>query len=178
MIELISPYVHYYNRGVNKAAIFFSELNYEYLVGTLYKYLLDYQIEMVAYCLMPNHYHILLKHEKALDGSRYIQRVFNAYTQAVNRQNNRVGTLFQGNVKKRYIEDDQYLAETILYIHFNPVSSRLRKSPEDWLYSDYREWIGYKKSARNVIGEREQIFGSANDYLELMSMEIGKLKDQ
>ena len=178
MIELISPYVHYYNRGVNKAAIFFSELNYEYLVGTLYKYLFDYQIELIAYCLMPNHYHILLKHEKALDGLRYIQRVFNSYTQAVNKQNDRVGTMFQGNVKKRFIEDEKYLAETIRYIHFNPVSSRLCKSPEDWLYSDYREWIGRKNSSRNVIEEREQIFGSATDYIELINMEIGKLNDQ
>lgn len=177
MIELISPYVHYYNRGVNKAEIFFSESNYEYLIRTLYKFLPDYQIELIAYCLMPNHYHILLKHEKPLEGSRFIQRVFNAYTQAVNKQTGRVGTLFQGNVKKRFIEEDEYLAETICYIHFNPISSRLCKSPEGWLYSDYSEGIGLRNSRRNVVEVREQIFGSANNYIELMSMEIGKLKE-
>jgi hypothetical protein len=63
------------------------------------------------------------------------------------------------------------LAETIRYIHFNPVKARICRRPEDWQHSDYCEWIEVRKSSRNVAGEREQVFGSAKDYFELMSIE-------
>jgi putative transposase len=176
MIELASPYIHYYNRGVNKADIIFGKQQYDYLIQTFYRFLVGYQLELIAYCLMPNHYHIVLKHEEALEGSKFIQRVFNSFTQAVNRQFDRVGTLFQGSVKKRFIEDEEYLATTIMYIHLNPVKSRFCNRPEDWIYSDYAEWIGLKKSIRNVVSERELLFGSAYDYSELIKMEIESLR--
>jgi putative transposase len=172
MIEPASPYVHYYNRGVNKDIIFFSPLQYEFLIQTLYRFLPNYRLELIAYCLMPNHYHILLRHDDLKEGSKYIQRVFNTFTQAVNHQVSRVGTLFQGNVKKRFVEDDGYLAAVIMYIHLNPVKSGLCNNPEEWLYSDYREWIGLKSSIRNIASERKQIFGSVEDYLDLINLEI------
>jgi putative transposase len=172
MDELVLPYVHYYNRGVNKAEVFFNKGQYEFLGQTFYRFLPIYDLELIAYCLMPNHYHILLKHEDALEGSKFIQRVFNTYTQAVNKQVDRVGTLFQGNVKKRFIEVDNYLETIIMYVHLNPVKSQLCHRPKDWLYSDYREWVGLKKSPRNVILEREKIFGSAIGYSEMINAEI------
>lgn len=100
MIESLSPYVHYYNRGVNKEDIFFDKSQYEFLIQTFYRFLPHYNLELIAYCLMPNHYHVLLKHDDPHEGSKFIQRIFNSYTQSVNRQVSRVGTLFQGNVKK------------------------------------------------------------------------------
>lgn len=172
MEEPASPYVHYYNRGVNKEAIFFSPLQYEYLIQTLYRFLPNYHLQLIAYCLMPNHYHILLKHNDHKEGSKYIQRVFNTYTQAVNHQVSRVGTLFQGSVKKRFVEDDGYLATVIIYIHLNPVKSGLCNKPEQWLYSDYLEWIGLKSTIRNIETERKQIFGDIKSYVEMMNLEI------
>lgn len=172
MIEPASPYVHYYNRGVNKDIIFFGPLQYEFLIQTLYRFLPNYHLKLIAYCFMPNHYHILLKHDELTEGSKYIQRVFNTYTQAVNHQISRVGTLFQGNVKKRVIEDDGYLATAIMYIHLNPVKSGLCNKPELWHYSDYSEWVGLKSSIRNIASERKEIFGSIEDYKDLINLEI------
>jgi putative transposase len=172
MIEPASPYVHYYNRGVNKEEIFFSPLQYEFLIQTLYRFIPNYHLELIAYCLMPNHYHILLRHNDLKEGSKYIQRVFNTFTQAVNHQVSRVGTLFQGNVKKQFVEDDGYLSTVIMYMHLNPVKSGLCNNPEEWLYSDYREWVGQKSTIRNIASERKQIFGSVEDYLDLINLEI------
>jgi len=172
MIEPASPYVHYYNRGVNKDVIFFALENYVFLIAKMLEFIKDYQVELIAYCLMPNHYHILLKHENPLEGSNLIQRIFNCYTQAINKKYSRVGTLFQGNVKKRIIEDDDYLAETIKYIHLNPVKANLCLRPEEWEYSDYRLWIGLKETSRNIAIERDNIFGSARDYAELINLEF------
>jgi len=112
MVEPASPYVHYYNRGVNKELIFFTPENYVYLIGKMTEYIKNYQVDLIAYCMMPNHYHILLKHENPIEGSNIIQRLFNRYTQSINKRYSRVGRLFQGNVKKRFIEDNNYLVET------------------------------------------------------------------
>lgn len=172
MDELVSPYVHYYNRGVIKEAIFFSPENYEYLITKISEFIKNYQVELVAYCLMPNHYHILLKHKDSINGSRFIQRLFNSYTQAVNKKYSRVGTLFQGNVKKRIIEEDDYLIKTIKYIHLNPVKANLCQRPENWEYSDYREWIGIIETSRNIALERDIMFGSSKEYAELINLEL------
>ena len=172
MIESTSPYVHYYNRGVNKEIIFFAPENYLFLLAKMSEYIKDYEVELIAYCLMPNHYHILLKHENHVEGSSLIQRIFNSYTQAINKKYSRVGTLFQGSVKKRIIEDDDYLAETIKYIHLNPVKAGLCQKPENWEFSDYREWVETIRSSRSKALERDNIFGSASDYAEIMSLEF------
>lgn len=172
MVELVSPYVHHYNRGVNKEDIFFTSDNYLFLIGKLTDYIKDYQIELIAFCLMPNHFHILLKHENPNEGSKLIQRLFNCYTQAITKRYSRVGTLFQGNVKKRFVEDDDYLAETIKYIHLNPVKAGLCDKPEKWGFSDYREWIDLDETLRNIAFERDNIFGSAKDYAELINLEV------
>lgn len=172
MVELVTPYVHYFNRGVNKEAIFFSNDGYDYLLRLVFRFLPYYPIELVAYCLMPNHYHLLLKVDTLLDGSRYIQRVFNACTQGVNKQVGRVGTLFQGNVKKRFIENDDYLRETIKYIHLNPLKSDLVQRAEEWKFSDYREWIGLQQSSRSVSQNCISLFGSMVDYKNWLQAEI------
>ena len=65
--------------------------------------------------------------------------------------------------------------DTISYIHLNPVKSGLCTKPEEWLFSDYTEWIGTKKSARNIAFERESIFGSIDNYIELINMKIQDL---
>jgi len=172
MIEPASSYVHYYNREVNKDIIFFAPENYFFLLAKISDFIKDYQVELVAYCLMPNHYHILLKHENPIEGYRLIQRLFNSYTQAINKKYSRVGTLFQGSVKKRIIEDDDYLVETIKYIHLNPVKANLCQKPEYWEYSDYRNWVGIIETSRNITIERDNIFGSAMDYMEIINSEI------
>jgi putative transposase len=172
MIDSTSPYIHYYNRGVNKDIIFFAPENYVFLLAKMSEYIKDYQVELVAYCLMPNHYHILLKHENPVEGSSLIQRIFNSYTQAINKKYSRIGTLFQGNVKKRIIEDDDYLTQTIKYIHLNPVKAGLCQKPENWEFSDYQEWIGLKETSRSIASERDNIFGSASGYAELINLEF------
>jgi len=171
-MDVESPYVHYYNRGVNRARIFFINENYDYLIKLLHKYLVYYQVELMAYCLMPNHYHILLKHESPLEGSRFIQRTFNSYTQSVNKQQSRVGTLFQGNVKKRIIDAEDYLVECILYIHLNPVKKGYCTHPRDWKYSDFSEWVGLRQGTRNVDKICAEVFGSVENYQEMIDIEL------
>jgi putative transposase len=166
---LDSLYLHYFNRGVNRAAIVFDEENYLYLINVMHRFLPLYKIELVAYCLMPNHYHILLEEYEPKQASRFIQRVFNSYTQAINARYSRVGTLFQGSVKHKVIPSLADLASVVGYIHQNPVAAGLVKDASQWLYSDYNEWAGKVGSSRKIVQYRELLFGHANEYIEFVN---------
>ncbi len=71
-----------------------------------------------------------------------MQRLFNGYVQAFNRQQGHSGTLFEGRAKSIEVDDEQYAIYLYRYIHLNPVVAGLVNRPEDWPYSNYLEWIG------------------------------------
>lgn len=140
-------YYHIYNRGAGRGKIFFQQGNYEYLLRLVVKYYQTYGVTIIVYCLMPNHYHFLLRQETDQPLSRFINVLFNAYVQALNLQQGRTGTLFEGRFRYKRVDDWKYLSHLCRYIHRNPVRAKLVSCPEDWLYSNYREWVGLRDSA-------------------------------
>lgn len=90
---------------------------------------------------MPNHYHFLLVQESDIPVSKFINVLFNTYTQSINRWHNRKGTLFEGRFKHILVDDDTYLMQLCRYIHLNPVKAGLVQSPGNWPYSDYLKWV-------------------------------------
>jgi putative transposase len=157
-------YYHVFNRGVNKEPIFFNVGNYEYCVHLLKKYLDEYAVTMIAFCLMPNHYHLLLRQNGSKPPSSYINIVFNAFVQAVNKQQERVGALFGSRFKHSWIDREEYLIHLCRYIHLNPVKAGLVSRPEDWAYSDYSEWIGGRIKSFSVNVFFDEQFGSPEVY--------------
>jgi len=137
-------YYHIYNRGVGKGKIFFNDRNYEYLLRLVKQYYQKHGATVIAYCLMPNHYHFLLRQETDKPLSKFIGVLFNAYVQALNLQQERTGTLFESRFKHKCVDKWEYLMMLCRYIHLNPVKARLVSCPEDWAYSNYREWIGWR----------------------------------
>jgi putative transposase len=137
-------YYHIYNRGVNHQKIFGGRENYLFLLVKFKKYIPNYDLTMIAYCLMPNHYHFLIRANKDDQLSPFLQILFNCYTQAYNRQQNRTGTLFEGGAQYRLVDSTEYVLQLSRYIHLNPVSAGLVRLPEDWEFSNYREWIGIR----------------------------------
>ncbi len=141
-MQLAGHYYHIYNRGCNRENIFVTADNYIYLLQQVKRILPDSLISISAYCLMPNHYHFFLRSDSDDAASRFLQRLFNGYTQALNKQQKRSGTLSEGRAKSVEVTDDQYALHLCRYIHLNPVAAGLVQHPEDWLYSNYLEWIG------------------------------------
>lgn len=135
---------HIYNRGANRAPIFFNQENYLYCLRLIKKYALKYQIAFLAYCLMPNHYHFLLRQDGHTPISKFINVLFNGYVQAVNNQKNRSGTLFEGRFKHKLVAREEYLIHLCRYIHANPVKAGLVTRLEEWPYSNYLEWINQR----------------------------------
>jgi len=137
-------YYHVYNRSVEGTPLFFNHGNYTYCLRLVKRYATRYGVTVIAYCLMPNHYHFLLRQETDTPLSRFVNVLFNAYVQAVNRQQGRTGTLFEGRFRHVWVDQEEYLIHLCRYIHLNPVKAGLVHSPEAWPYSNYLEWIGLR----------------------------------
>jgi len=134
-------YYHIYNRGNNRQAIFFNRENYIYFLKLINKYLTaTNSADLIAYCLMPNHYHFLV-YLKAENFSKSMQKLSLSYVKAINKSYQRVGTLFQGRFQAILVDRDEYLFQLTRYIHLNPVKAKLVKKAEDWEFSSYREYV-------------------------------------
>jgi len=138
-------YYHIYNRGANRQPIFRTDDNYRFLLRRVKAYATRFDIAVIAYCLMPNHYHFLLRQDGPHSISRFVQAVFNSYTKAFNKMFHRSGTLFAGPFRAVWVDRDEYLLHLCRYIHLNPVRAGLVASPEAWPYSNYLEWVGARE---------------------------------
>jgi len=113
---------------------------------------------------MPNHYHLILQQEQAGSISRFLQTTFNAYSQAINKETKHSGTLFQGRAKGVSINTDEHLLHLVRYIHLNPVVAKLVEKPEEWEFSDFREWIGERSYTYSNLELRQVYFKEAKEY--------------
>ncbi|MBN1781521.1 transposase [bacterium] len=138
-------YYHVFNRGVFREKVFIHEEHYLYALSLLRKNLKRFKLTLIAYCLMPNHYHFLIRPEQDHVLSKCIGYTFNAYSQSVNKGLKRNGPLFQGPFKAKLIDRQEVLMHLCRYIHLNPVEAGLTSKPEEWPFSNYLEWIGLRK---------------------------------
>ncbi len=168
MIFIKGHYYHIYNRGCNRASIFFNKENYYYLIEKMKKTSRTYGAKIIGYCLMPNHYHYLVRQDQDIPLSEWIRVLFIGYTQAVNRQQNRKGTLFEGRAKHRVIEKEDYLLYLMAYIHVNPVMAGLVAGPEQWKFSNYLDCIGQRKGDILDLDFIRNHFGSRAAYREFV----------
>jgi REP element-mobilizing transposase RayT len=148
---------HIYNRGNNQQAIFFNQENYFYFLRKCHKYLKPVS-EILAWCLMPNHFHFLLEvTDKSLlpvkvgnidipsvtNGFRLLQ---SSYTKGINKQLNRTGNLFQQKTKAKLTSaKENYATIAFHYIHQNPFAAGLVTTPEKWVYSSLQDYAGFRK---------------------------------
>ena len=161
-------YYHIYNRGSNRELIFRESENYKFLLSRVKDYSSRFKIAVIAYCLMPNHYHFLLRQDGLDSISLFIQRTFNSYSKAFNKAYQRTGTLLEGPFKSIHIEKENHLIHLCRYIHRNPLEAGLVTNLDDWLYSNYLEWVG--KRAGTLYDEkfvREQ-FTNPDEYKEFV----------
>lgn len=159
-------YYHIYNRGVEKRTIFETSRDNSRFIKTMCYYQLEgpkpklsqffkYQIfkpnfdkkivEIICYCLMPNHFHFLLKQLKDTGITEFIGKLSNSYTRYFNTRNKRVGPLFQGEFKAVLIESDEQLLHVSRYIHLNPLVSYLVKDLNLYKWSSYVEYVSENK---------------------------------
>jgi len=131
---------HVIVRGNHRKATFRTPADYHAYLERLARYRHSSQVRLWAYCLMPNHVHLLVEtgHEPL---STFMQRLQQSYTQYFNRTHRKVGHLFQGRYKAIICEKDSYLLTLIRYLHLNPVRAKLVKQPDAYPYSGHRAYL-------------------------------------
>jgi len=154
--DILEPgqYYHLYNRGNNKENIFIEEKNYNYFLEKMKKYLLPIA-DIYAYCLLKNHFHIVLRiKDKEKLPVEFKEKVhlpfsnlFNSYAKSINTAYNRTGSLFQEHLQRNRIENEEYLKHLIVYVHLNPVKHQFTESFETYLHSSYRSYLSNKKTS-------------------------------
>lgn len=164
-------YYHVYNRGVEKRIIFEDEQDYKVFLNYLKGYVTPIdkigikktftlqgltfkgvarqpknysgKIEILVFCLMPNHFHLVIKTLTEDSLKKFMQSLMTRYTIYFNKKNDRVGSLFQGTYKGVLVSDENYLLHLSRYIHLNP--SEITNNLESY-YSSYGNYLGLRRA--------------------------------
>ena len=155
---------HVYNRSIDRMPIFVKPDNYVYLLGKVKRLLGELSIAILAYCLMPNHYHFVLRQDGVAPISTLMQRLFQTYTQAFNKQQGRKGPLFEGRFRHKHVDRDEYLIHLCRYVHLNPVAACLVSNPAEWPFGNYLEWIDARPGTLVDRAFVRQFFPSPETY--------------
>lgn len=183
-----NSYYHIYNRGVEKRLIFQDPLDYQIFIYYLFIYavpldkvLLEYpelpirfysknlslEVEVIAYCLMPNHFHLLVRQSTKNGVSKLLKQLTNAYTTYFNNKNQRVGGLFQGTFKAVEIDQLELLLHISRYIHLNPIVANLTSDYRHYKWSSLADYLDNKNwCSTEVIFSA---FKTTEDYLTFIS---------
>ena len=188
-------YYHLYNRGVNRERIFFEPENYLFFLRRLREHLVPV-LEVVAYCLMPTHYHPLVQVKQTSQTSEVsetsevyaevcsarisaaMMRLAVSYTKAVNKRYERVGPLFQGAFQARQVERDEYLVHLSRYIHLNPWAAGYVGHAQEWEYSSYPDYLGLRQGTLPAPGAVLGQFSSPNAYRQFVEGPASEAEDR
>lgn len=132
---------HITARGSGRMVIFTDRLDRERFLDLLAEVAESYSVPCHAYCLMNNHYHLVITTIDA-NVSQAVKQLNGTYGQWWNRRHQHVGHVFQGRFAAQVVQDDSYLLTVCRYVALNPVRARLVGSPEKWPWSSYRATAG------------------------------------
>ena len=169
---------HIYNKTVGGELLFRTDIDYGFFLKKMERFILPVAI-IYAYCLLPNHFHIMLKIKEEQDilplrkiddekHTEYITRTFGnffqSYSKSVNKTYNRQGRLFLQPFKRIVVNDEDYFILLVNYIHRNPIHHGLVEVLNDWKYSSYRAYLSNKptKIDRNEV---LSFFGSLKEFV-------------
>ena len=129
-------------------------------------------VEIIAYCLMPTHIHLILKQLKENGISTFMRKILDSYTRYFNTKHKRKGPLWEGKFQNVLVKTDEQLLHLTRYIHLNPVTAYLVDKPEDWPMSSYQEYLSNISNSR--ISKYDGILDiEPKDYQKFVADRIG-----
>ncbi|MGC9352086.1 MAG: transposase [Sulfurovum sp.] len=140
----IPGYYHIINRGVEQRVVFQEREDYEYFEELMCFYAKSFGITLHNYCLMSNHYHLLLEIGRE-NLSKFMRQLNMNYAIYFNKKYKRSGHLWQGRFRSWYVTDEAYLYTLMCYIEQNPLKANMVKRLEVYLYSSYHYFLNYKE---------------------------------
>ena len=147
LIRSVDEVFHLYNRGVNRQAIFFSDAYYNLFLTLVSQFQKNLELRILAYSLMPNHFHLMVRQIKSLAVSHFMEQLTGEYAKIVNARQKRSGHLFQGRYGIKCVWGESGIPILANYLHQNPVKAGLVTLPEQWAYSSCREYFGLRPAA-------------------------------
>ncbi len=211
-----NTYYHIYNRGIDKRVIFIDTQDYQMFIQSLVQYLtlvapiiksgfksqkpslvqhrktmnLSGEVKLCAYCLMPNHFHLIIRQETADGITKLMRRICTQYAMYFNKKYKRQGTLFENIYRAVIVPEDERLLLLSRYIHLNPVAKTVRRFglvetvagslPEEYPFSSYQSYL---PTGKNIGIDTSYIISllANQSYQEFMQSEdskwLSKLKD-
>lgn len=182
-------FYHIFNRGINGGEVFLNDDNRLFFLQKVSLYLLPVA-EIYAYCLMPNHFHFVIRikewtennfakvpnfgkvehglHAEKSIASKQLAKLISSYTQAFNKYHNRHGSIFERPFKRKRITSEDYLRKAIVYIHRNPIN--MGENMEEYRFSSYRRIISESKTAVQA-DEVLTLFGTVDNFKYLHRVE-------
>lgn len=142
-IEYPGAWYHVMNRGRNRGLIYSCREDYLLFLETIGEACRLYNVSLSSYCLMSNHYHLLVQTPEG-NLSRFMRHLNGVYTQRYNRKHKKDSSLFRGRYKGILIQEDPYLLQVMKYIHFNPMKAKIAAKVEDYEWCSHRYFLGNK----------------------------------
>ena len=206
----IGEFYHLYNRGVEKRKIFLDENDHLRFLALLYLcnasdlfHLSDFLqqgltfqelfdlprkkslVDISAYCLMPNHFHLLVREKGGSGASLFMQKLSTAYTMYFNKKNARQGSLFEGTFKAKHLDTDKYLKYQLAYIHLNPIAiiehgwkekyiadkDRAQEFLKVYPHSSYFDYLGKPRKQSVILNKKAYplYFDSTSSFESMIS---------
>ena len=171
---------HVFNRGISKKTIVFSETHKLFFLHLLDSMTLQFDVKIMAYCLMTNHYHILVQTPKA-NLNKAMHYFGSHFARQINRDLNADGSLFRDRYKSLLVDTDSYLLQVSRYIHLNPVEANLVSKPEDYTWSSYASYLNQELATSDTFLKKMPIlsyFKDDNDYQYFVNQGIDKVTQE
>ncbi len=167
-------FYHIFNRGINSQMAFLNDENFYFFLRKVKLYIVPH-FEIYAYCLMPNHFHFILKTKSEIEGtfsftdkglhseqciySKAISKLISSYTQSFNKVYQRSGPIFESPFKRIVVDSEEYLRNLIVYIHHNP------KNFQDYMFSSYK---AITSNSQTTIPRKEvlELFYDCQNFIE------------
>lgn len=197
-------FYHVFNRGVAKMQIFNNFHDYNRFYKTFLYYLIQGPkpkfsifspetvtlnkdnkiVDIICYCLMPNHFHFLLKQRLEGGITEFMSKLSNSYTKYYNVRNTRIGPLLQGDFKAVHVEANNQLLHLSRYIHLNPVVNYVTKDLDSYIWSSYDEYVNDNKNnvcSKEIILDQFNSLGAYRKFVldqEEYARELETIKHQ
>ena len=133
---------HVLNRGNGRATVFHKPEDFQAFVGLIREAKERYPVKLIAYCLMSNHFHLLVKPAGDEDLSKWMQWLMTSHVRRYHRHHGTSGHIWQGRFKSFVVQNDDHLLTAMRYVEGNPVQAQMVKSAGDWPWSSHRENLG------------------------------------
>lgn len=162
--NLGSGFFHVMVQGIKKEKIFYKREYKEKYIQLMKIFKEKQKIELVNYCVMDNHVHIIIYTEDIEELTKFMERLNTTYAINYNKAENRVGYVYRNRFESKEIYNQDYLTKCIKYVHMNPVKAQITKTEGEYKYSSYNDYINKKGIVTNEL--LQKIFNSEYNYLK------------